>query len=376
VLHDGVASGDERGERRTKPFVGADALVVESHAAGELFELGLMLAEGGQVRISQRSRVDSKGGLAFEALEGSRVGEIELLFISIDGLEDEHVVTGMLEPRETFAELLRIDEAIGDDRDDAPVGDLAEHLIDGSGQLGHAASVARLGGMHAQGADDLTPRALAARSPHHGSDFIGVDGQSDAIALLERDVGDRGGHGGGVVELAPVGSTVETGLVSLAAGAFEGARAVAHRSGCINQDDKIEVRLLLMLLQLELVGSSEDLPIEVAEVITGHVGTMLGKLDGQALVRRAMGAGGEPFDDHLRPQLETGETCQGLGVEIDGRIRLWRARGGAFNLNGVWHGLILVGPSRGTSCESNRHSRVSPGLSNLRREPPMTEEVG
>jgi hypothetical protein len=40
-----------------------------------------------------------------------------------------------------------------------------------------------------------------------------------------------------------------------------------------------------VLLELQTVGAAEDLPVEVAQVVAVDVGAVLGKLDGQALVR-------------------------------------------------------------------------------------------
>ena len=53
----------------------------------------------------------------------------------------------------------------------------------------------------------------------------------------------------------------------------------------------------LILLQVNLVGLAEDLPIDVPDVVAGDVRPVLGKLDGDALIRRAVHAGHQAFDD-------------------------------------------------------------------------------
>ena len=51
-----------------------------------------------------------------------------------------------------------------------------------------------------------------------------------------------------------------------------------------------EVGLLLVLLQVELVGLGPDLPVDVADVVAGHVLAMLGELDREAVVRAGVHA--------------------------------------------------------------------------------------
>ena len=79
-----------------------------------------------------------------------------------------------------------------------------------------------------------------------------------------------------------------------------------------------------MLLDLELVGAGEDLPVEVPQVVTGRVGTVLGELDAEPLEGRPVRARREPLDDHLGAKLETREASERLGVEIDRGVRLGR----------------------------------------------------
>ena len=59
----------------------------------------------------------------------------------------------------------------------------------------------------------------------------------------------------------------------------------------------MEVRLLQVLLEIDLVGLAEDLPIDMADIIAGDIGAMLGELDADSLIGRAVHAGHQTFDD-------------------------------------------------------------------------------
>ncbi len=76
-----------------------------------------------------------------------------------------------------------------------------------------------------------------------------------------------------------------------------------------------QVRLVLVLLEIELVGAAEHLPVDVPQVVAGRVLAMLGKLDREPVVRAAMHARDVPFDDPRRPQLQAFEFGQHSRVE-------------------------------------------------------------
>jgi len=181
--------------------------------------------------------------------------------------------------------------------------------------------------VRAQGTDDLTPSALAAGASDGGADSVGVDDQAHAVALLERDVAEGGGEGGGVVELGPVAAAVGAFGDAGAGGVGEGARAEVHGAGGVDEDEQVEVGFLLVLFELEFVGAAEDFPVEVTEVVAGDVLAVLGELDAEASEGRAVQAGGEALDDHAGAKLEAAEAGEGLGVEIEGGVDVGRGLG-------------------------------------------------
>jgi hypothetical protein len=78
----------------------------------------------------------------------------------------------------------------------------------------------------------------------------------------------------------------------------------------------VQVGLLEILLEVDLVGLPEHLPVDVPDVVPLHVRPVLGELDGDALVRRAVHACGEAFDDETGAQIETADPREGARVEV------------------------------------------------------------
>ena len=151
------------------------------------------------------------------------------------------------------------------------------------GPLGHdAAGLAELGDL-ARRAEE---RPDAARESRH----------ADAVGLVEDEVGHRGGGGAGEVVLRPR------------------PRAVSHRLAGIDQEPGDEVRLLLVLLQVEPLGAAEDLPVDVLDVVAGRVLAVLGELDGEAVPRTAMAAGQVPLHDLPGFELQAVDPRQYGGV--------------------------------------------------------------
>jgi hypothetical protein len=78
----------------------------------------------------------------------------------------------------------------------------------------------------------------------------------------------------------------------------------------------MKIGLFQILLEINLVGLGEDFPIDVADVVAGDVLPMLGEFDGDSLIRRAVHAGHEAFDDEAGAQVERGDARQRARVEV------------------------------------------------------------
>ena len=75
-----------------------------------------------------------------------------------------------------------------------------------------------------------------------------------------------------------------------------------------------QVRLFFELLEVELVGAAENLPVEVPQVVAGCVLAVLGELDGEAVVGTAVYAGDVPFHDQPGTQLKPFQLSERLRI--------------------------------------------------------------
>ena len=83
---------------------------------------------------------------------------------------------------------------------------------------------------------------------------------------MQDEVSEVGGHGLAVLELGQL------------------PRAVLHGLGSIEEDVGDVIGLLLVLFDVIAVGATEDLPIQMPDIIALGVFAMLGELDGKTAV--------------------------------------------------------------------------------------------
>src|SRR5207248_10330392 len=93
------------------------------------------------------------------------------------------------------------------------------------------------------------------------------------------------------------------------------AAAVAHAPAGVHDDERLEVRLLLVLLDEEPVGLAVGPPVDVPQLVAGVVLAVLGELGTEPLERAAVDAGEEPLDDGPGDQRQAAVAGQLGGVE-------------------------------------------------------------
>ena len=94
----------------------------------------------------------------------------------------------------------------------------------------------------------------------------------------------------------------------------------AHRLADVEQQPADEVRLLLVLLEVEAAGPAVDLPVDVLDVVAGDVLAVLGELDGEAVVRALVHARQVALDDQPRLQLQAADLGERQRVEVALRV--------------------------------------------------------
>ncbi len=142
----------------------------------------------------------------------------------------------------------------------------------------------------------------------HGADLRVVDRKADGVALMEHQVGERGGDVLGVLEFAdrPTGTDLGGNLAG-----------EAHAAGGIDEQMGLEVGFFLVFLDVVTVGLADGAPVDMADLVPGVILAMLGELDGEALVGTFVDAGEETLDERARHQSQVAVLRQGGGIELD-----------------------------------------------------------
>ena len=132
----------------------------------------------------------------------------------------------------------------------------------------------------------LHMRRIAAR-PHERTQFAVKRGQANAVLLLQDQIRQRSRNALRVLQLTQrrLGSPI------------------AHALAGVQDEIADKIGLLLVLLQVILVGFSEDLPINLAQIIAGHVFAVLCELDRESVIRAFVDSRHVAFDNRLSAQL-------------------------------------------------------------------------
>lgn len=80
--------------------------------------------------------------------------------------------------------------------------------------------------------------------------------------------------------------------------------AYGHRGTQVEHDVQVDIGLGVVLLDIESIVPAEELPVQMPQIVAGHVFAMRNKVDPIADVRTAMQAVQETFDDPLRHKLQ------------------------------------------------------------------------
>jgi hypothetical protein len=130
----------------------------------------------------------------------------------------------------------------------------------------------------------ISARTIRAHCPdfaaHHLADRVVERDQPRGVPLAQQDQAERRRQ---AVRVGAFGQPI-------------GRAAPGHRAARVHQDHRAQVGLLLVLLDEEAVRAREDLPVEVARLVAGLVGTVLGEFDGEPPERRAVEPGEEALD--------------------------------------------------------------------------------
>ena len=246
-------------------------MVVDPHLEHELSDRVEVGGHRAVVAVGDLDGIgkDRPAPLEIHKPRGPLEGEAHLL--RVEQVEYTHVVSTEPEVAEGAGEFRRVDEQVGDDHHECPLPDRLGQFMEHVRQLGSALRAGLLDDV-----EDLPQvgRAAARREGPH--DFGGRAGDADGVSLLTGEVAERPADPSGVVDLGKrLGARGRLG------------RGEAHRPARVEHDHEPEVRVGLVLLDIETIGAAEGPPVEPPQVVAGDILAILGKLDARA----AMGAG-------------------------------------------------------------------------------------
>jgi len=140
-------------------------------------------------------------------------------------------------------------------------------------------------------------RVVAGR--HEGSYFLVEDREADEVLLFQNKIRQGGGGGGGVVEL----------------GDFRFA-GIPHRIRPIHHQVAGKASLLFVALDIVSVRFAVDLPVQMPQVVTGHVLPVFRELHADPMVGGAMAAREEPLYHQTGSQFQAGYFVQDPRIQI------------------------------------------------------------
>src|ERR1019366_5388762 len=251
-----------------------------------------MLVDLHLVLVARVIRRDFHGGIVFHILQQDGVAKLRREFVRIQNMEQHHFVAAVPQGLDYLDDLLRLLIEVGHyDNDAAPLEKLLE-VDEGLGKIRARAPFRLLDGVQ-----DTHQLAL----PGGWRDVIGhvliEDDQSRGIPLLRRHVGERSGEVARIIQFS------------------DAARSISHGLAGVEQDEQLHVRLALEALQIKALRAGENVPIDVAEIVSLNVLLILGELLAEAELRRAVQPRDTAIHHRLRDKVERRYGRQYRGIE-------------------------------------------------------------
>ena len=160
--------------------------------------------------------------------------------------------------------------------------------------------------------EDAAP-LIAVRARRHGVTHRVVDEHdADGVALPEQEERERSTDALRVREL---------GQACAAPASPGGCARPVHRPARVEDERGAQVGFFLELFDDPAIGPCRDPPVEVAQVVAGLIGAVLGEFRRESAARRAVKAGQEAVHDPARDDFEIAKGGESGGI---GEIRAER----------------------------------------------------
>jgi hypothetical protein len=188
-----------------------------------------------------------------------------------------------------------IQQQVGDENHESAAAELIHHPTQGG--LG-GGPLPRLGVL--QRGEKLVPVSPARPRRENPPDFIVEGDQTGRVPLPKQHEGQRRRKKPRIGELGEP---------------LAGRAGPRHRAAGVEHQHRPEVGLFLVLLDVETFGSREQLPVDVARLVTQLVGPVLGEFDRESAAGGAVEAGQEAFHDPLGDDLDPAQAGDFVGIE-------------------------------------------------------------
>jgi hypothetical protein len=255
-------------------LVGHHAMKGKAQFAADGFHTLAVFAQTALVGRAGRRRINVNVALALDVLKEHRVLEIEGQFIGIEHLENDHSCPAA-EAGQVALQFAHRREQIGDKHDQSPFARQFGHAAQRFGQVGGAARRFPFQRQHELAQVPVPmPR-----------------GQIIAHALVERRTARPR-------RPARAGTTPAWRRRCGRSPIWNKPASRNHGAAVIDQQMAAEVGFVLELFEIKAVGTGVETPVQVAGVLAGRVGPVFGELDGETVIRTAMQAAPETFDDN------------------------------------------------------------------------------
>ena len=259
-LGDAEALEHELGENGVEGLVDLGEMIIDLELAAAVLEIGEIGLEGGEVGVANDGGIGDEIGPGFEVDEASGPSEIERELLGVEEVKDGHIVFIEVEMFEGIEEGGDIGEEITDDDDESALADAFGEVVESLDDLGFASGL------------DIGEATLELAQVGWGASrgeidgFFGEASEADGITLVDKEMGDRAREASGVIE----------------AGAGGWVTGELHRGGGIDDEIAAEIGIGFELADEELIGATEDAPVEVFDVIAWGILPIFGEFDGGA----------------------------------------------------------------------------------------------
>lgn len=270
-------------------------LAADFHANG--FNFGVVRLEAALVFGAGRCRVHIIIASTLDVVKEHGVFKLKRDFVWIEHLENDQFVSGCGEAGEVFFQLLRRREQIRDEHGHSAFAGKLSGATERFAEVGFFSF-----GFAFEGEHQLAEVTVAMPGGEEVAHLLVEGEQSDGVTLLVQEPGECRSEGAGVFKFGVTD------------------RAVGHRAALIDEKVAAKVGFVLEFFYVKTVGTGIEPPIEVAGVFALRVGAIFGELDRKAVIRAAMEAVPEAFDDDAGAKFQAANGHEGFRID-EARLR-------------------------------------------------------